>query len=81
MLQNTSRFQDDVKRYTESISKLSSDQEKLIATNLLNELIYEVKNIDNIHMDILYNKPFSTPSTEIRDKLISIRKKLDAILK
>ena len=44
MLQQTERFQNDVKKYNESISKILNEKEKLEATRLLNDLIYEVKN-------------------------------------
>jgi molecular chaperone GrpE (heat shock protein) len=80
MLQQTERFQSDVDRYRKSIDKISNEQEKLAATRLLNDLIYEVKNMDNMYVDMVYAKQLPTQGNEMRDKIGSIRKKLDSKL-
>lgn len=77
MLQQTNRFQNDVKRYNELIEQVSNEQEKLEAKRLLNDLIYEVKNMDNMYVDMVYAKQLPTMGNEMRDKIGSIRKKLD----
>jgi hypothetical protein len=77
MLQNTERFKNDLARYRESIDKISNEQEKLAATRLLNDLIYEVKNMDNMYVDMVYAKQLPTMGNEMRDKIGSIRKQLD----
>ena len=81
MLQTTSRFQNDVARYREIIEKINDEQEKLVATKLLNDLVYEVKNMDNMYIDMVYAKQLPTMGGEIRDKIISLRKQLDNKLK
>lgn len=81
MLQTTSRFQNDIARYREAIDKINDDQEKLTATKLLNDLVYEVKNMDNMYMDMVYAKQLPSMGGEIRDKIISLRKQLDNKLK
>ena len=81
MLQRTERFQNDVKQYTEIISKMPDGQEKLEATRLLNDLIYEVKNMDNMHVDMVYAKQLASMGAEMKDKIGSIRKKLDSKIK
>jgi len=81
MLQQTERFQSDVDRYRKSIDKISNEQEKLTATRLLNDLIYEVKNMDNMYVDMVYAKQLPTQGNEMRDKIGSIRKQLDSKLK
>jgi hypothetical protein len=81
MLQNTERFKNDLARYRESIDKISNEQEKLAATRLLNDLIHEVKNMDNMYVDMVYAKQLPTMGNEIRDKIGSIRKQLDSKLK
>jgi hypothetical protein len=81
MLQTTSRFQNDIARYRESIDKITDEQEKLTATRLLNDLIHEVKNMDNMYVDMVYAKQLPTMGNEMRDKIGSIRKQLDAKLK
>ena len=47
MLQRSERFQNDVKQYTEAIAKMPDGQEKLEATRLLNDLVYEVNFSDD----------------------------------
>lgn len=81
MLQRTERFQNDVKQYSESIEKITDTQKKLEAKRLLNDLIYEVKNMDNMYLDMVYGKQLPTMGTEMRDKIVSIRKQLDSKLK
>jgi hypothetical protein len=81
MLQTTNRFQNDIARYKESIDKITDEQEKLAATRLLNDLIYEVKNMDNMYVDMVYAKQLPTMGNEMRDKIGSIRKKLDNKIK
>ena len=77
MLQNTERFKNDLARYRESIDNISNEQEKLAATRLLNDLIHEVKNMDNMYVDMIYAKQLPTMGNEMRDKIISLRKQLD----
>jgi hypothetical protein len=81
MLQQTERFQTDVKRYKEIIEKMTEGQTKDEATRLLNDLIYEVKNMDNMYLDMVYGKQLLSTGNEIREKITSIRKKLDNKLK
>jgi hypothetical protein len=81
MLQTTNRFQNDIARYRESIDKITNEQEKLAATRLLNDLIYEVKNMDNMYVDMVYAKQLPTMGNEMRDKIRSIRKQLDSKIK
>lgn len=81
MLQNTERFKTDLARYNDAIDKISNEQEKLAAKKLLNDLIYEVKNMDNMYVDMVYAKQLPTMGNEMRDKIGSIRKQLDNKLK
>jgi|688.fasta_scaffold113727_2 hypothetical protein len=81
MLQQTERFQTDVKRYRENIDKLVNEQDKLEATRLLNDLIFAVKNMDNMYVEMVYAKQLPTQGNEMRDKIVSIRKQLDNKIK
>ncbi len=81
MLQNTERFKNDLARYTEAIDKISNEQEKLAAKKLLNDLIYEVKNMDNMYVDMVYAKQLPTMGNEMREKIILLRKQLDNKIK
>jgi hypothetical protein len=81
MLQNTERFKNDLARYNDAIDKITNEQEKLTAKKLLNDLIYEVKNMDNMYLDMIYAKQLPTMGNEMRDKISSIRKQLDQKIK
>jgi hypothetical protein len=81
MLQHNERFQNDLNRYQTAIDKITNEQEKLAATRLLNDLIYEVKNMDNMYLDMVYAKQLPTMGNEMRDKIGSIRKQLDSKIK
>ena len=77
MLQHNERFQNDVKRYREAIEKMSVGQAKDETTRILNDLIYEVKNMDNMYLDMIYSKQLQSTGNDLREKISSIRKKLD----
>ena len=77
MLQNTERFKNDLARYTDAIDKITNEQEKLAAKKLLNDLIYEVKNMDNMYVDMVYANQLPTMGNDMREKIIALRKKLD----
>jgi hypothetical protein len=81
MLQHNERFQNDVKRYTEAIEKMSEGQAKDETTRILNDLIYEVKNMDNMYLDMIYSKQLQSAGNDLREKISSIRKKLDNKIK
>ena len=78
MLQHNERFQNDVKRYKEAIEKMSEGRDKDETTRILNDLIYEVKNMDNMYLDMVYGKQLQSTGNELREKIASIRKKLDS---
>ena len=77
MLQNTERFKNDLARYSNAIDEISDEQEKIAATKLLNDLISEVKNMDNMYVDMVYANQLPTMGNEMRDKIVSIRKQLE----
>ena len=81
MLQQADRFQTDVKKYNEAIEKIAEEQTKLEAKRLLNDLVYEVKNMDNMYVDMVYAKQLPTIGNEIREKIVGLRKQLNKKLK
>jgi hypothetical protein len=80
MIQNTERFKNDIARYEAAVNKLSNEQEKIAAKKLINDLIYEVSNMDNMHVDMIYARQLPSMGNEMRDKILSIRKQLDSKL-
>ena len=81
MLQNNERFKTDLARYSDAIDKISNEHEKLAAKKLLNDLIYEVKNMDNMYVDMVYAKQLPTMGNEMREKIVTLRKQLESKLK
>lgn len=81
ILQKTERFQKDIKEYTAAIEKLPEGHEKLEAKRLLNELVHEVKNMDNMFLDMVYAKQLPSLGSDIKNKIVEIRKSLDKITK
>lgn len=81
MLQTNQRFQNDIKRYNESIDRMPEGQSKIESKRLLNDLVYEVKNLDNMFLDMAYAKQLSSTGNEMREKIIILRKKLEEKLK
>lgn len=77
MLQRTERFQEDIKRYSNAIEALTDEHLKLESKRLLNDLVYEVKNMDNMYLDMVYAKQLPSLGNEMREKITSIRKKLE----
>lgn len=80
MLQKTSRFQDDIKKYQTAINGLNDETVKLESTKLLNELISEVKKMDSMYLDMVYNKQLKSVGNEFREKIFTLRKKLSSKL-
>jgi hypothetical protein len=81
LLADNERFQKDTKRWSQEINKLPDGQKKIECTKLLNDLIYEVKNMDNMHMDMIFSKQLTSMGGELKNKILAIRKKLDSKLK
>ena len=75
------RFTDDLSLYSTAIDKIADEQEKLAAKKLFSELIYEVKKMDNMYLDLVYSRSLGTAGNEFRDKIRSIRKQLKIKLK
>ena len=81
MLQRTERFQNDVSRYRQAIENITNEHDKMEATKLLNDLIYEVKNMDSMYVDMVYGKTLPCLGGEMKEKILSLRKKLDMCIK
>jgi hypothetical protein len=67
-------------KYRQAIENLSNQTDKDEATRLLNDLIFAVKNIDNMYVDMVYKKQLPSLGNELKEKIISIRKNLDSKL-
>ena len=75
------RFIEDVEKYNSAIKLMSDESQKQEAIKLLNDLVFEVKKMDNMHLDLVYSHSLGTAGNEFRDKIRSIRKQLKIKLK
>ena len=75
------RFIEDIEKYNSAIKLMSDESQKQEAIKLLNDLVFEVKKMDNMHLDLVYSHSLGTAGNEFRDKIRSIRKQLKIKLK
>jgi hypothetical protein len=48
---------------------------------LLNKLIAEIKKLDSMHMEMIYTKQMPSMGSDMKQDILSLRKKLDSKLK
>jgi hypothetical protein len=80
MITKTEAFQEDVKQYTAIIGNLPAGDTRTQATALLNSLIYEVKKMDDMYLDMIYSGQLGTSGNEIREKILTTRKQLGQMI-
>jgi hypothetical protein len=77
----TKRFVEDIEKYNSAIKLMPDESQKQEAIKLLNDLIFEVKKLDNMYLDLVYSRSLGTSGNEFRDRIGSIRKKLETKIK
>lgn len=80
-LVKSQRFQEEYRIYCDKIEKITSADIKNQATILLKTLINEVKTLDNQHQEMFAGNQIPMGLSDVRSSVISIRKKLDTLLK
>ena len=81
MLQSTERFKNDHKRYLAKIQQIPEGAFKQEVKELLNKLISEVRKLDSMHMEMIYTKQMPSMGSDIKQDILTLRKKLDSKLK
>lgn len=76
-LHKTEKFKEDIKRYNDAIDLLSDDNLKSEARSLVNNLLFEVKKMDNMYSDMVYNRQLNSTGNEFRENISLIRKRLE----
>lgn len=76
-LYKSPRFKEDVQRYNLAITKLEEGTTKEEATVLLGKLVSEVKKMDSMYMDMVYNKQLGSLGNDFRENIKTIRKQLE----
>jgi hypothetical protein len=80
-LQDNPRFKDDYSNLQKEISKIDNEYHKKELTFLLQELSREILSIDMHHDAMLVVGKMPDNIRETREKILSLRKKIDVKLK
>lgn len=75
-LGQSSIFKRDYETFKNKIEKIENVELRKELTQLLTELLNEVKNIDHLHGDLAVNNRLSMGTTDVRSNLTSIRRQL-----
>ena len=81
LLQKSSRFQQDHERYLAKIEQIPEGEFKREVKELLNKLVAEVRKLDTMHMEMIYTKQMPSMGSDMKQDILSLRKKLDSKLK
>ena len=77
LLQKSSRFREDYERYLTAIDTMPDGAVKQESQQLLNKLVAEIKKLDSMHMEMIYNRQLPTMGNEMKQDITAIRKKLE----
>lgn len=77
----STRFQEDCAKYRTAIDAMPDGPAKQESQQLLNKLIAEIKKLDSMHMEIIYTRQMPSMGTDMKQDILSLRKKLDSKLK
>jgi hypothetical protein len=79
-IEKSEKFQQEISSCFEKISLISDEKKRNDATNLLKNLILEVRRIDSFHENILQTRSLPSSVNDSRLKSTDIRKKLNQLL-
>ena len=79
-IQKSERYQNDLKRFNSFLERLPDGQDKDDFRNLLSKLVFEVKKMDTMFVDMIYSNQVSSTGKEIRESLLETRKSLEKII-
>ena len=80
-LLQSERFQQEYKQYQNKIEKISDLPTRNQAITLLKSLAAEVKKLDSQHQDMFAGNQIPMGLGDVRNNIISIRKKIDKLCK
>jgi hypothetical protein len=75
------KFQEDYNRYQSVILKMPDGNLKQEVSQLLNNLVFEIKKLDHRHMEMINSKQMASVGTEIKQDITTIRKQLELKIK
>ena len=77
----STRFQEDCARYRTAIDTMPDGPAKQESQQLLNKLVSEVRKLDTMHMEMIYTKQMPSMGSDMKQDILTLRKKLDTKLK
>jgi len=77
LLQKSSRFQEDCEKYKSVIATMPEGNVKNETVQLLQKLTYSIKQLDNMHLEMIYAKQLPTMGNEMKEEISGLRKKLE----
>ena len=76
-LLQSSRFLKDCEKYESVIATMPEGNVKNETVQLLQKLIYSIKKLDNMHLEMIYSRQLPTMGNEMKDEISDLRKKLE----
>ena len=77
---NSPRFKEEYQKISDFIEKTEDQTKKIETKRLLKELVSHVKKIDIDHSDIIVSGKLPSDTSDSRQKILEIRKKIFKIL-
>ena len=80
-LLQSSRFLKDCEKYESVIATMPEGNVKNETVQLLQKLIYSIKKLDNMHLEMVYSRQMPTMGGEMKQEITDLRKKLETRIK
>ena len=80
-LLQSSRFLKDCEKYKSVIATMPEGNVKNETVQLLQKLIYSIKKLDNMHLEMVYSRQLPTMGGEMKQEITDLRKKLETRIK
>ena len=80
-LLQSSRFLKDCEKYESVIATMPEGNVKNETVQLLQKLIYSIKKLDNMHLEMVYSRQLPTIGSDMKQEITDLRKKLETRIK
>ena len=80
-LLQSSRFLKDCEKYEAVIATMPEGSVKNETMQLLQKLIYSIKKLDNMHLEMIYSRQLPTMGGDMKQEITDLRKKLETRIK
>ena len=80
-LLQSSRFLKDCEKYELVIATMPEGNVKNETMQLLQKLIYSIKKLDNMHLEMIYSRQLPTMGGDMKQEITDLRKKLETRIK